>query len=94
MYFCHIKNFPYGEINERSFSNPHLWIDVATGIKIYATSFENKNIRKNMIFQVDTTKRFFFQSVGFYSEGFVDSSFDFIWHLLLLVANGKWLTNP
>ena len=25
MYFCHIKNFPYGEINERSFSNPHPW---------------------------------------------------------------------
>ena len=23
MYFCHIKNFAYGEINERSFSNPH-----------------------------------------------------------------------
>ena len=23
MYFCHIKNFPYGEINERSFSTPH-----------------------------------------------------------------------
>ena len=24
MYFCHIENFAYGEINERSFSNPHL----------------------------------------------------------------------
>ena len=23
MYFCHIENFAYGEINERSFSNPH-----------------------------------------------------------------------
>ena len=23
MYFCKIKNFAYGEINERSFSNPH-----------------------------------------------------------------------
>ena len=23
MYFCHIENFTYGEINERSFSNPH-----------------------------------------------------------------------
>ena len=23
MYFCHIKNVAYGEINERSFSNPH-----------------------------------------------------------------------
>ena len=23
MYFCHIDNFAYGEINERSFSNPH-----------------------------------------------------------------------
>ena len=25
MYFCHIENFAYGEINERSFSNPHPW---------------------------------------------------------------------
>ena len=24
MYFCHIENFAHGEINERSFSNPHL----------------------------------------------------------------------
>ena len=23
MYFCEIENFAYGEINERSFSNPH-----------------------------------------------------------------------
>ena len=23
MYFCHIENFAYGEINERSFGNPH-----------------------------------------------------------------------
>ena len=23
MYFCQIENFAYGEINERSFSNPH-----------------------------------------------------------------------
>ena len=23
MYFCHIENFAYGEINERSLSNPH-----------------------------------------------------------------------
>ena len=23
MYFCHIENFAYGEINERSFRNPH-----------------------------------------------------------------------
>ena len=23
-YFCKIENFAYGEINERSFSNPHL----------------------------------------------------------------------
>ena len=25
MYFCHVDNFAYGEINERSFSNPHPW---------------------------------------------------------------------
>ena len=25
MYFCHIENFAYGEINDRSFSNPHPW---------------------------------------------------------------------
>ena len=25
MFFCHIENFAYGEINERSFSNPHPW---------------------------------------------------------------------
>ena len=25
MYFCHNENFAYGEINERSFSNPHPW---------------------------------------------------------------------
>ena len=23
MYFCETENFAYGEINERSFSNPH-----------------------------------------------------------------------
>ena len=27
MYFCHIEYFAYGEINERSFSNPHPWTD-------------------------------------------------------------------
>ena len=30
MYFCHVENFAYGEINERSFSNPHprpQWVD-------------------------------------------------------------------
>ena len=33
MYFCEIKNFAYGEINERSFSNPHPWpIVIATHI--------------------------------------------------------------
>ena len=25
MYFCKIENFAYGEIDERSFSNPHPW---------------------------------------------------------------------
>ena len=25
MYFCKIENFAYGEINERSFNNPHPW---------------------------------------------------------------------
>ena len=25
MYFREIENFAYGEINERSFSNPHPW---------------------------------------------------------------------
>ena len=25
MYFCETENFAYGEINERSFSNPHPW---------------------------------------------------------------------
>ena len=25
MYFCEIEKFSYGEINERSFSNPHPW---------------------------------------------------------------------
>ena len=25
MYFCEAENFAYGEINERSFSNPHPW---------------------------------------------------------------------
>ena len=28
MYFCEIENFAYGEINERSFSNPHPWTNV------------------------------------------------------------------
>ena len=27
MYFCEIENFAYGEINERSFINPHPWFD-------------------------------------------------------------------
>ena len=26
MYFWQIQNFAYGEINERSFSNPHPWL--------------------------------------------------------------------
>ena len=25
MYFCHVEKFAYGEINQRSFSNPHPW---------------------------------------------------------------------
>ena len=25
MYFCEIENFAYGEINERTISNPHPW---------------------------------------------------------------------
>ena len=25
MYFCHMENFVYGQINERRFSNPHPW---------------------------------------------------------------------
>ena len=28
MYFCEIENFAYGEINERSFSNPHPWDEI------------------------------------------------------------------
>ena len=35
------------------------WIDIATGIKIWVNSFENKDTRKNMIFQINTTTRFF-----------------------------------
>ena len=27
MYFGRIENFAYGEINERSFSNPHPWFN-------------------------------------------------------------------
>ena len=27
-YFCKIENFAYGEINERSFSNPHPWTKI------------------------------------------------------------------
>ena len=30
MYFCEIENFAYGEINERSFSNPHPRLVVLT----------------------------------------------------------------
>ena len=33
-------------------------IDIATGIKIWVTRFENKDIRQNMIFQINTTTRF------------------------------------
>ena len=32
MYFCKIENFAYGEINERSFSNPHPWAWPVTGL--------------------------------------------------------------
>ena len=32
-------------------------IDIATDTKIYVTSFENKDIRKNMIFRINTTTR-------------------------------------
>ena len=34
-------------------------IDIATGIKIQMTSFENKDIRKSVIFQINTATRFF-----------------------------------
>ena len=27
-YFCKIDNFAYGEIDERSFSNPHHWAQI------------------------------------------------------------------
>ena len=33
-YFCQIENFAYGEIDERSFSNPHPWSDTGCAIKI------------------------------------------------------------
>ena len=32
MYFCKIENFAYGEIDERSFSNPHPWAVVQPDI--------------------------------------------------------------
>ena len=35
----------------------HTEIDIATGIKIYVKSFENKDIKKNMIFQIKTRTR-------------------------------------
>ena len=35
MYFCHIKNFPYGEINVRSFSNPHPSSHKESGLPFY-----------------------------------------------------------
>ena len=35
MYFCNVENFAYGEINERSFSNPHPWMQCC----IYAHRF-------------------------------------------------------
>ena len=31
-YFCEIKNFAYGEIDERSFSNPHPWKQLLHGV--------------------------------------------------------------
>ena len=31
MYFCKIENFAYGEINERSFCNPHPWCPQVPG---------------------------------------------------------------
>ena len=34
-------------------------IDIATDIKIYVTSFENKDIRKNLIFRINTITRLF-----------------------------------
>ena len=32
MYFYMIENFAYGEINERSFSNPHPWSVKSPGL--------------------------------------------------------------
>ena len=35
-YFCKLENFAYGEISERSFSNPHSW----TGVSIWSFSMD------------------------------------------------------
>ena len=35
MHFCKIENFTYGEINEQSFSNPHLWTAELSEIHAY-----------------------------------------------------------
>ena len=37
-YFCEIENFAYGEINERSFSNPHPW-----AVTLMTIPFPNPN---------------------------------------------------
>ena len=37
MYFCKVENFAYGEINERSFSNPHPLGDSLYHVELYRT---------------------------------------------------------
>ena len=52
-YFCKIENFAYGEISERSFSNPHPWTRVNNATQMMQTytsgSFSNRWLNSNRI---------------------------------------------
>ena len=41
-YFCKIENFAYGEISERSLSNPHPWFIVNRTLRNTSGKFESK----------------------------------------------------
>ena len=66
-------------------------MDITTGIKIWLTRFENKDIRKNVIFQLSTTTRFL-HSVDFYGVDLYVTSRQTMYSWISLSVKHVWYT--
>ena len=64
IYFCEIENFAYGEINERSFSNPHPRTDNTPQLWIW--KFQTNRMTSNPLFSDSHIGYFLFNLCWFY----------------------------